>query len=169
MSEMSRNTGPGHWRSLQELADSIKAQGVMQPIVVRPISDTRYEIIAGERRWRASRLAGVTEIPVIVEQVDGRQNGHQLGPVLPALRANKNGHAQYGKCADLHQDTGMNHTHGVGGGHMADRRPGVKGPDTGQDAETDVEHQKGQALLGRCESVAVHQRQHRRPPRSLRP
>ncbi|MBP6724649.1 MAG: ParB/RepB/Spo0J family partition protein, partial [Halioglobus sp.] len=38
--------------SLQELADSIKAQGVMQPIVVRPISDHRYEIIAGERRWR---------------------------------------------------------------------------------------------------------------------
>ena len=41
--------------SLQELADSIKAQGVMQPIVVRPISDKKYEIIAGERRWRAAR------------------------------------------------------------------------------------------------------------------
>ena len=43
--------------SLQDLADSIKAQGVMQPIVVRPISDSRYEIIAGERRWRAAQLA----------------------------------------------------------------------------------------------------------------
>lgn len=55
--------------SLQELADSIKAQGVMQPIVVRPISDRKYEIIAGERRWRATQLAGLDKIPVIVRQV----------------------------------------------------------------------------------------------------
>lgn len=55
--------------SLQELADSIKAQGVMQPIVVRPISDHRYEIIAGERRWRAAQLAGLDEIPVLVRDV----------------------------------------------------------------------------------------------------
>ena len=49
--------------SLQELADSIKAQGVMQPIVVRPISDRKYEIIAGERRWRATQLAGLDTFP----------------------------------------------------------------------------------------------------------
>ena len=55
--------------SLQELADSIKAQGVMQPIVVRPISDTRYEIIAGERRWRATQLAGLDMIPALVREV----------------------------------------------------------------------------------------------------
>jgi len=55
--------------SLQELADSIKAQGVMQPIVVRAIDDTRYEIIAGERRWRATQLAGLADIPVIVKNV----------------------------------------------------------------------------------------------------
>lgn len=55
--------------SLQELADSIKAQGVMQPIVVRPISDHRYEIIAGERRWRAAQLAGLDEIPALVRDV----------------------------------------------------------------------------------------------------
>lgn len=55
--------------SLQELADSIKAQGVMQPIVVRPISDRRYEIIAGERRWRATQLAGLDSIPAIVRDV----------------------------------------------------------------------------------------------------
>ena len=42
--------------TLQELADSITAQGVMQPIVVRPISDSKYEIIAGERRWRATQV-----------------------------------------------------------------------------------------------------------------
>jgi ParB family chromosome partitioning protein len=55
--------------SLQELADSIKAQGVMQPIVVRPITDSRYEIIAGERRWRATQLAGLDTIPVVVRDV----------------------------------------------------------------------------------------------------
>ncbi|MCR9105353.1 MAG: ParB/RepB/Spo0J family partition protein [Gammaproteobacteria bacterium] len=56
--------------ALQELANSIKAQGVMQPIVVRPISDTRYEIIAGERRWRATQLAGLDVIPAVVRDVD---------------------------------------------------------------------------------------------------
>lgn len=56
--------------SLQELADSIKKQGLLQPILVRELADGRYEIIAGERRWRASQLAGLTEIPVITKQVD---------------------------------------------------------------------------------------------------
>ncbi len=55
--------------SLQELANSIKAQGVMQPIIVRPISDKKYEIIAGERRWRATQLAGLDSIPVVVRNV----------------------------------------------------------------------------------------------------
>ena len=55
--------------SLQELADSIKAQGVMQPIVVRPISDRKYEIIAGERRWRATQLAGMDSIPAVIRDV----------------------------------------------------------------------------------------------------
>ena len=55
--------------SLQELADSIKAQGVMQPIVVRPISDRKYEIIAGERRWRATQLAGLDSIPAVIRDV----------------------------------------------------------------------------------------------------
>lgn len=59
--------------ALEELAESIKAQGVMQPIVVRPIdsdsSSQRYEIIAGERRWRATQLAGLDSIPVIIKDV----------------------------------------------------------------------------------------------------
>jgi ParB family chromosome partitioning protein len=55
--------------SLQELADSIRAQGVMQPIVVRPISDRRYEIVAGERRWRATQLAGLDVIPALIRDV----------------------------------------------------------------------------------------------------
>lgn len=55
--------------SLQELADSIRAQGVMQPIVVRPVSDRRFEIIAGERRWRATQLAGLDTIPAVIRDV----------------------------------------------------------------------------------------------------
>ncbi|HEX6591939.1 MAG TPA: ParB/RepB/Spo0J family partition protein [Moraxellaceae bacterium] len=55
--------------ALQELADSIKTQGVMQPIVVRPIGDNKYEIIAGERRWRATQLAGIDTIPAIVREI----------------------------------------------------------------------------------------------------
>ncbi len=55
--------------SLQQLADSIKAQGVMQPVLVRPVSAERYEIIAGERRWRAAQLAGLSEIPALVREI----------------------------------------------------------------------------------------------------
>jgi len=55
--------------ALQELAHSIRVQGVMQPIAVRRISPQRYEIIAGERRWRATQLAGLDRIPAIIRQV----------------------------------------------------------------------------------------------------
>jgi len=57
---------------LAELAESIKAQGVIQPIVVREIGKHKYEIIAGERRWRAAKQAGLTEIPVVLREVDDR-------------------------------------------------------------------------------------------------
>ena len=56
-------------QSIAELADSIKAQGLIQPILVRPIENGKYEIIAGERRWRASQLAGLTHIPVVIRAV----------------------------------------------------------------------------------------------------
>jgi len=55
--------------SLDELAASIRAQGVVQPIVVRPVAENRYEIIAGERRWRAAQIAGLHEVPVVVRDV----------------------------------------------------------------------------------------------------
>jgi ParB family chromosome partitioning protein len=55
--------------SLAELADSIKAQGVMQPILVRRAGEGRYEIIAGERRWRAAQIAGLTKVPALVRDV----------------------------------------------------------------------------------------------------
>ncbi len=55
--------------SLNELAASIRVQGVMQPILVRPVSDGKYEIIAGERRWRAAQLAGMHEVPALVRDI----------------------------------------------------------------------------------------------------
>ena len=58
-----------HEEALEELAASIRKQGVMQPIVIRPISSEKYEIIAGERRWRASQLAGLDKIPAIIKPV----------------------------------------------------------------------------------------------------
>ncbi len=61
-----------HTDSLQDLADSIKAQGVVQPIVVRPIGAGRYEIIAGERRWRAAQLAGLQDVPTVIRDVEDR-------------------------------------------------------------------------------------------------
>jgi len=58
---------------LAELAESIKSQGVMQPILARPIGAGRYEIVAGERRWRAARMAGLTTVPALVREVPDRQ------------------------------------------------------------------------------------------------
>lgn len=57
---------------LEELAQSILNHGVIQPIVVKPIDSTKYEIVAGERRWRACRLAGIKEIPAIIKEINAR-------------------------------------------------------------------------------------------------
>lgn len=58
---------------LQELAHSIKQQGLLQPLLVRPIAHDRYEILAGERRWRACKLAGLTDVPVIIKTVSDEE------------------------------------------------------------------------------------------------
>ncbi len=57
---------------LQDLANSIAMQGIVQPIVVRHISSDQYEIVAGERRWRAAQLAGLQDVPVIIKEMDDR-------------------------------------------------------------------------------------------------
>jgi ParB family chromosome partitioning protein len=57
---------------LQDLASSIRQHGIVQPVVVRTVGENRYEIIAGERRWRAAQLAGFTDVPVIIRDVDDR-------------------------------------------------------------------------------------------------
>ncbi len=59
---------------LEELARSIRSAGVMQPIVVRRRADERFELVAGERRWRASRLAGLTRVPAIVRRIDDEES-----------------------------------------------------------------------------------------------
>ena len=58
-------------QALEELADSIRAQGIVQPIVVRP-EGSHYELVAGERRWRAAQLAGLQRIPVVIRELDAR-------------------------------------------------------------------------------------------------
>ena len=55
--------------ALQSLAESIQAQGVIQPVIVREMGLSQYELIAGERRWRASQIAGLTEIPVVIKSI----------------------------------------------------------------------------------------------------
>ncbi len=59
--------------ALQELADSIKEHGVLQPLIVRPIPGGGYQLVAGERRWRASRLAELSEVPVVVREMTDQQ------------------------------------------------------------------------------------------------
>jgi ParB family chromosome partitioning protein len=61
---------PEYW--LKELADSIREHGILQPVLVRPIEDG-YEIIAGERRWRAAQLAGLSRVPVVVRDINEQQ------------------------------------------------------------------------------------------------
>ena len=72
--------------SLAELAQSIKAQGVMQPILVRPVDGGHYEIVAGERRWRAALHAGLKEIPALVREALVREaRGKRTGRVRSAM------------------------------------------------------------------------------------
>ncbi len=59
--------------ALTELAESISQHGVLQPLLVRPIADGGYQIVAGERRWRASRMAGLTEVPVVIRELTDKE------------------------------------------------------------------------------------------------
>lgn len=59
--------------ALRELADSIREHGVIQPLVVRPMEKGGYQIVAGERRWRAARMAGLNEVPVVIRELDDTQ------------------------------------------------------------------------------------------------
>ena len=75
--------------SLATLAETIKEHGVLQPLVVRPLSGGGYQIVAGERRWRASKLLGLEEVPVIVKELDDKQT-MQLALIENLQRENLN-------------------------------------------------------------------------------
>ena len=94
--------------ALAELAASIKEQGVMQPILVRPVSEGRYEIIAGERRWRAARMAGLAAVPALVREVPDR---HALAMALieNLQREDLNPLEEAGGLRRLLEEFGMTH------------------------------------------------------------
>lgn len=75
--------------ALQQLAASIKAQGVLQPIIVRKLASDRYEIVAGERRWRAAQLAGLAKVPVVIKDIPD-ETAMAIGLVENIQRENLN-------------------------------------------------------------------------------
>lgn len=94
--------------SLDELADSIRAQGLVQPIVVRPVEDGMYEIIAGERRWRASQLAGLETIPALVRDVPDR-NAIAMALIENIQRENLNPMEEANALHRLREEFSMTH------------------------------------------------------------
>jgi ParB family chromosome partitioning protein len=94
--------------SLKELAASITAQGIVQPIIVRPIEHDRYEIIAGERRWRASQLAGLTSIPVVIRDVD-EKSAMAMGLIENIQRMDLNAIEEAGAFHRLLNEFGLTH------------------------------------------------------------
>jgi ParB family chromosome partitioning protein len=94
--------------TLSELAESIKAHGVMQPILVRALTDGSYEIVAGERRWRAARLAGLAEVPALVRDVDD-SNALALALIENIQREDLNALEQAVAIQRLIREFGMTH------------------------------------------------------------
>lgn len=91
---------------LHELADSIKARGVLQPVLVRPLAGGQYELIAGERRWRASRVAGLDRIPAMVRATEDEQR-LELALIENMARADLNPVDAARACAALVDDLGI--------------------------------------------------------------
>ena len=94
--------------SLKELADSIAAQGIIQPVVVRPADGGRYELIAGERRWRAAQLAGLRDIPVVIREVD-EQSAIAIGLIENIQRDDLNPLEEAFALQRLGQEFGLTH------------------------------------------------------------
>ncbi len=92
--------------SLTALSDSIEASGVVQPLLVRPLSDGSYEIIAGERRWRAARIAGVEKIPVVIRDSD-EADRLEVALIENMVREDLNPVEEAKACAALVEDLGL--------------------------------------------------------------
>ena len=103
---------PGQPRSrfdeaaLQALSESIKASGVVQPLIVRSLSDGSYEIIAGERRWRAAHLAGVEKVPVVIRDSD-EADRLEVALIENMVREDLNPVEEAKACAALVEDPGL--------------------------------------------------------------
>lgn len=93
---------------LRALSDSIRVQGVIQPIVVRPTKPGRYEIVAGERRWRAAKLAGLTSIPAVIRSME-QQAAMTTALVENIQRADLNAMEQADALRRLIDDCGLTH------------------------------------------------------------
>ena len=94
--------------ALQQLAASIKAQGILQPIIVRKISTDRYEIIAGERRWRAAQLAGFSQVPVVIKAIPD-ETAMAIGLVENIQRENLNAIEEASALQRLVEEFDMTH------------------------------------------------------------
>ncbi len=98
--------------ALRELADSIKVQGLIQPIVVREVTSSntkiKYEIIAGERRWRASKMAGLNTVPVVIKNVDD-QTAMAMALIENLQRENLNSHEEAEGLARLIREHSLTH------------------------------------------------------------
>ncbi|MFA9399585.1 MAG: ParB/RepB/Spo0J family partition protein [Acidobacteriota bacterium] len=92
--------------SLGGLAESIAASGVVQPLIVRALSDGRYELIAGERRWRAARLAGVERVPVVIRDSD-EADRLEVALIENMVREDLNPVEEARACAALVEDLGL--------------------------------------------------------------
>jgi len=92
--------------ALSALADSLAQRGVLQPVLVRPLADGRYELIAGERRWRAARVAGLARIPAVVRDNDDAST-LEIALVENMLREDLNPIEQARACAALVEDLGL--------------------------------------------------------------
>jgi ParB family chromosome partitioning protein len=94
--------------ALEELANSIRAQGLIQPVVVRPVPGGRYEIIAGERRWRAAQMAGLQDIPAIVRDVPD-EAAIAMALIENIQRADLNAIEEAAALQRLQQEFGLTH------------------------------------------------------------
>jgi len=94
--------------TLQELAGSIGERGVLQPVLVRPVPDGSYELVAGERRWRAAKLAGLQTIPALVSAY-GDAEALQIALIENMVRADLNPVEEARACATLSQEFGLTH------------------------------------------------------------
>lgn len=92
--------------ALQELADSIREHGLLQPLLVRPLPEGGYQIVAGERRWRASRMAGLTSVPVIIREFDD-QKTMELALIENLQRENLNAMEEAAGYQELMETYGM--------------------------------------------------------------